>query len=588
MGRVFLYSLSTIGALAVLVAVLGATWLIGQRREALPAHLILELDLSEGLTEYIPDDPLAKLLSAGQPTVAGTIEALDRAARDDRVVALIARVGTGFGYPAKVQELRDAVLEFRKSGKRAVAWVETFGVGNRGTINYYLATAFDEIQLLPLGSVTFTGLSMEAPFIAGALDKLGIEPRLDSRSEYKSAKNTFTDTEFTEPHRESYTRIAESHFDRIAKDIATARGLSREQIDSIASGNTLGSDQALAAGLIDAVGYRDGVYAGERERAPKDTELFFLDEYLAHTEGAPEGSPVVALIYGVGNVVQGKSRVDPITGATTMGSDTVTDAFRQAVKDEDVRAIIFRIDSGGGSAIASQLMWHETLRAKEQGKPVIASMSDVAGSGGYFIAMGADKIVAQPGTITGSIGVVFGKLITKKFWDGLGITFDEVRTHPNASMWNGTRDFTPDQWDAFQAQLDDIYAQFTEGVAEGRGLPIEKVRELAKGRIWTGSDALELALVDELGGFPAAVRLAKEAAQIDEDTPVELRLFPRPKTTAELVMERLTGERRSNSEEAAVTVAAALLEWLQPAGRIAAQLGLVGAAGELQMDLPRP
>ncbi len=176
MGRVFLYSLSTIGALAVLVAVLGATWLIGQRREALPAHLILELDLSEGLTEYIPDDPLAKLLSAGQPTVAGTIEALDRAARDDRVVALIARVGTGFGYPAKVQELRDAVLEFRKSGKRAVAWVETFGVGNRGTINYYLATAFDEIQLLPLGSVTFTGLSMEAPFIAGALDKLASSP----------------------------------------------------------------------------------------------------------------------------------------------------------------------------------------------------------------------------------------------------------------------------------------------------------------------------------------------------------------------------------------------------------------------------
>jgi protease-4 len=550
--------------------------------------VILELDLTEGLAEYVPQDPLVQVLSQGKPTVADTVLALERAARDDRVVALIARVGGGFGYPAKVQELRDVIHDFRGHGKRAIAWVETFGDGYRGTTNYYLATAFDEIHLLPMGSVGLTGLALEAPFVSGALDKLGIEARWDSRREYKNAKNIFTEREFTEPHREALGRIAESQFERIAADVAAARGITAERVQAIAAGTPLGSREALEAGLVDAVGYRDEVYARERERASEDTELLYLNSYLARSPGPEAGSPVVALIYGVGNVVQGKSRFDPITGLTFMGSDSVTAAFRQAMRDEEVRAIVFRIDSGGGSAVASQLMWRETLQAREQGKPVIATMSDVAGSGGYYIAMGADRIVAQPGTITGSIGVVFGKFLTRKFWDELGITFDEVRTHPNASMWNGIRDFTPEQWEYFQSFLDRLYAIFMEGVAEGRGLPIEKVREIAKGRIWTGSDALELGLVDELGGLPVAVRLAKEAAGIDEDTAVELRLFPRPKTPARLLIEQISGKQPSNSEQASTAALAGTLEQLQPLGRLAARLGLIGVPGELELDLPQP
>jgi protease-4 len=232
-------------------------------------------------------------------------------------------------------------------------------------------------------------------------------------------------------------------------------------------------------------------------------------------------------------------------------------------------------------------MWRETLRAKEKGKPVVASMSDVAGSGGYFIAMGADKIVAQPGTITGSIGVVGGKLVTKGLWDKLGISFDEVRTHLNASMWNGIREFTPEQWKQLQGWLDGVYQIFTEGVAEGRGLPIEKVQELAKGRIWTGADALELGLVDELGGFPVAIRLAKEASGISQETRVRIRVFPREKTTLELLVELLTGQGTpSSSGDAIAGVLAETLQQLRPLARIASGLGLTPPRGVLEIDLP--
>ncbi len=253
-----------------------------------------------------------------------------------------------------------------------------------------------------------------------------------------------------------------------------------------------------------------------------------------------------------------------------------------------MRAIIFRIDSGGGSAVASQLMWRETIRAREAGKPVIASMSDVAGSGGYFVAMGADRIVAQPGSITGSIGVVGGKLVTRGLWDKLGVSYDEVRTHRNASMHSSVQDFTPEQWKIFEATLDEIYEQFTAGVGEGRGLTRAEVDEVARGRIFTGSDALQHGLVDELGGFPTAIRLARELAEIPEDEPVRLQLFPKPKSTYDLLMAQLRGERPSSSEDAAIELLRELFERLEPAAPLAAALGLTRGGGALEMPLLAP
>jgi protease-4 len=244
----------------------------------------------------------------------------------------------------------------------------------------------------------------------------------------------------------------------------------------------------------------------------------------------------------------------------------VASAFRQAIEDKEVRAILFRIDSPGGSYVASDTIWQETVRARKTGKPVIASMGNVAGSGGYFVAMAADKIVAQPGTITGSIGVLGGKMLTTGFWQKLGITWDEVHEGANATFWTGTSDYTPAQWARFQAWLDRIYDDFTSKVAEGRRLPKQRVLEIAKGRIWTGEDAKALGLVDELGGFDVALRLAKQAAGIPEKEEVRLKLFPPRKSLLEVIMERLTG-REPQEEEAGMVALRRALELVQPFAR---------------------
>lgn len=590
MGRKIVYTFVILGVLILIAGVIGIAALTVERRNAgvIPEHTILEADFSNGLIEYVPEDPIAKAMSQRRGTVRGTTLALRRAARDERVHALVARVGGGFRWPGKVQEVRDAVLAFRASGKRAIAYVEDFPFGYAGTTNYYLASAFDEIHMLPIGGVTLAGLALEVQFLRGTLDKLDVEAEIESRWEYKTAASTYTDTELSAPNREAYERIVESQFERIRDDIARDRAIVPEEVDRLAGVGWLSAPEALDAGLVDRISYRDEVFAAVAEQAPEGAERLYLGAYYARSDDPPDDAPVLALVYGVGAVVQGPSRYDPLSGSVTMGSDTVAKALRDASADEDVRAILFRIDSGGGSAVASQIMWRETLRAQQKGKPVIASMSDVAGSGGYYVAMGADKIVAQPGTITGSIGVLAGKLVTKGLWDKLGVSFDGVETHPNAAMWSGTRGFTPEQRARFHGWLDRIYAVFTEGVAEGRNMPLEKVLEVAKGRIWTGADAQELGLVDSLGGFEEAIRLAKEAAGIDADEPVQLRLFPRPKTSAQLLIEQLTGQGgEPNSGEASTALMVGALEALQPLSKLVIEAGLLPRQA-LEMELPIP
>ena len=289
--------------LSLLALLAGIVSLALQRRlqSRVPEHTILEADFTAGLVEYVPEDFLAKAVFQQRRSVRETVEALARAAEDERVVALVARVGSGFFLPAKVQELRDAVLHFRSKGKLAVAYVETFGFGYAGTTNYYLATAFDEIHVMPIGDVTLAGLALEVPFVRGALDKLGIEPQFDSRWEYKTAKDSLTNTALTGPGREAYTRVVESQFERIAFDVASARGLTLERVNEIAARGTLRTQEALEAGLIDGVSYRDEVFASVHERAPKGAERLYLGSYLARSDGPDDGAPVVALVLRGGN-----------------------------------------------------------------------------------------------------------------------------------------------------------------------------------------------------------------------------------------------------------------------------------------------
>ncbi len=555
---------------------------------SVPEKTIVEINFEQEFVEYSTDNSVTDVFSPQAPTIRDVLDMLEMAASDTRVVAVVARVGRNTLGLAQIQEIRDAVLTFRESGKPTIVHAEAFGESSPGTGAYYLATAFDEIYLQPSGDVGLTGLMYETPFIRGTLDKLGVVPRMDHRREYKSALNTFTQQKYTEPHRESTQKVMESQFGQIVKGIATARGLSEDTVRKLADRGPLPGQVALAEKLVDGLAYRDEVATTVKEQVGTEAKPLKFTKYLARAGRPYEEGDTIALIYGVGAVQRGKGSYDPMSGSAGLGSDTVTAAFRAAVEDKEVKAILFRVDSPGGSYIASDTIWRETLRAKEAGKPVVVSMGNVAGSGGYFVAMAADKIVAQPGTITGSIGVLAGKMLMGGFWEKVGVSWDEVHTSANATLWSTTRDYTPQQWTQFQQELDRVYDDFTTKAAQGRKMPKDKLLAVAKGRIWTGEDAKALGLVDELGGFPLALRLTKAAAGIAETADVRLEVFPRQKTSfRQLVLERLLEDDDEIDPENPTTVLMRTVQQVQPLAQLAAQLGLAPSPGVLTMPQPK-
>ncbi len=536
-------------------------------------NTVLELDLQTDLTEQASGDPLAQLQDGDRPTVRSILLALQRAAGDPRVKALIVRVGASPMMPAHAQEIRDGIQEFRKAHKRAVAFAEEFGDSNSGLTSYYLATACDEIWMQPGSFFEASGLRYQVPFVKGALDKLGLAPRFEGRKEFKNAINTFLEKQFTPAHKEAEERLLVSTYGQYARAMSQGRKLQEAQLRTVLESGPHSGDRALQLKLIDGLGYRDEVYANVKNRAGKDAKLLWLGAYAARTDPMYAKGKRIALIYGVGAITTGRSGFDPMEGQS-MGSETISSAFRKAVDDKDVKAIIFRVDSPGGSVVASETIWREVMRARAARKPVVVSMSGLAASGGYYVSMHADRIIAQPATITGSIGVFGGKMFTKGLWEKLGVTFDQVQTAPNASLYDGYEDFTPEQWQVVRGMLDSIYSQFTTKVAQGRKLPVEKVQDVAKGRVWTGEDALARGLVDELGGFPAAISSARKLAHIPEREDIELKVYPPQKSRWEALMALIEGEHEDSSDPDEEVALRSMLRRLQPAARLLQQLGV--------------
>lgn len=577
--RVAVGVLAGVGALTILALLAAGAW-YWKGKASVPERLVLEVDFERGVVENVPDEPVGRYLLKRFLVLRDVTEALNRAAEDRRVVGLVARVGASGMGMAQIQEIRDAVEAFRGKGKPAIAYAETLGEFAPGNGAYYLATAFDRIYLQPSGSVGLTGLISNTSFLRGTLDKLGILPRLARRKEYKTLVNRLTEKKYTEPHREANRSILASLFGQILEGISGARTLPVEEVRSLADRGPFPGKEAVEAKLVDGLAYRDEVYEKVRQTAGEDARFLDLDDYSRRVGSPPGNGETIALIYGVGGIRRGKSRYDPASGRFFLGPDTVGDAFRAAVEDKEVRAILFRVDSPGGSHVASDTIWREVVRAREAGKPVIVSMGNVAGSGGYYISMAADRIVAQPGTLTGSIGVFAGKMVTTSFWEKVGVSWDEVHTGENADMWIWTRDYSERQWERVQGVLDRIYGEFTEKAATGRRMPKEKVLEVAKGRVWTGEDAKALGLVDELGGFPAALRLAREAAGIPPETGVRVKVFPERRPRWRTLLEDLLDPRRGGASESLVR----LLETVQPVVRIAEDMGIGPPPGGLTME----
>jgi protease IV len=547
---------------------------VSRLRQRQTAPLILELDLTDGLAEGPVTDPLSAILSRRKMRLPDVIEGLHRARQDDRVRALVVKVGGGRIGLARMQEIREAVAEFRESGKLTVAWSETFGEFLHGNVPYYLATAFDRIYLQPSGTLGLTGVAVEQLFLHDALAKVGITFQSAKRYEYKSAADNLTERGFTGPTREAAERLAASVVEQITTAIAERRGKTAEQARALLDRGPFLAEDALAEGLVDALGYRDEVYADVRKEAGADAILQYVARYQrAHTlaqRARKLPNPrerFVAVIYATGPIRQGRSNRSPL-GGSSIGSDTVAGALRAATSDDRVRAVLLRVNSPGGSAVASDTIWREVVRTRAAGKPVVVSMSDVAASGGYYISMAADVIVAQPGTLTGSIGVIVGKPVLEEAFGRVGITTDSVSVGAGATMFAPTHPFSEDEWQRINTWLDVIYRDFTEKVASGRRMTVERVHEIARGRVWTGADAAQSGLVDELGGMAAAAEIARRRAGLSADAP--LRLFPRLTP-----LDQLRPPESSESRPAAAsTFDLGFADAWGPAWRFAARAGL--------------
>lgn len=552
----------------------GARRIDTARHHGVPKDCILEWDLQSLPPETAGLDPLRLINRSGRPMLLReAVDALHRAATDPRITGLIARVQLSAAPPAAIGELREAVSAFT-AVKPSLAWAETYP----GTLSYYLASAFGEVWMQPSGTVGLIGFATNALFLREALTKAGIEAQFVTRGEYKSAVNMFTQDGYTEAHREADSRLIESLHAQVWQGIAESRGVAAGDLDALADRAPLLRDDAVSGKLLDRTGFRDEAYAriGEMTGGGAGPPRRCLSRYAQDRGGLPPvpgrpGKPVIAVVTVAGPIVSGRGgpQVFPLSRSSA-GADVITAALREVAADDDVKAVVLRVDSPGGSVPGSETIWREVLRTRAAGTPVVASMGAVAASGGYYVAMAAEHVVAGPGTITGSIGVLAGKLVARNLKDRLGVGTDVVRTNANADAWTANAPFTPEQHAIVEAEADLFYDDFVSRVAEARGMSVEEVDAVARGRIWTGADAHERGLVDELGGLRAAVRRAKTLAGLDADAEVKLVGYPgssmldmlRPKESSEPAAALLAGALTRLFDEGSRSLAGPSALWL--------------------------
>jgi protease IV len=526
------------------------------REPAVPQRSTLVLRVSGALAETPPEPVISQLAGAGRTmTVRAYIDDLRKAKVDARVSSvLVVPANLELPYWGKVQELRDAILDFRKSGKRAVAYLE-YG----GEREYYLASACDQVFLLPSSPLDLNGLASYELFLRGTLDKIGAYPDFYHIGDYKTAPNQLTEKAFTPAHREMSESLNRDLYDQLVRGIAESRKKSVADVQRLLDEGPFLPEAARQAGLVDGLAYEDqlddkGAFGG-RTFTPLEGDDYARVEL--RSLGLNRG-PRIAVIYVVGLINGGGSGYDPVNGAVA-GSDTLVEAIRTARADSAVRAIVVRIDSPGGSSTASDVIWRELVvtRDEKRSRPLVASMSDLAASGGYYVAMAASQIVAQPGTLTGSIGIYGGKIVTAGVFEKIGANMEATSIGRNAEMDSPVRPFNEAERAKFVEQLRAFYDQFVAKAATSRRMTRAQVDALGQGRVWTGQQARANGLVDALGGLDRAIALAKQRAGISADTDVEIVTYPPRRTLYDLLAQELSGGSRSGMADLASLVGVA-------------------------------
>jgi protease-4 len=500
-------------------------------RDRLSDGSVLVLSIGGPIEEHRPPGVAGSLAEPSMTVLHQVLQAMEMARGDERIAGLVLKISPVFSGWAKIQEIRAQVADFRKSGKPTICFLASDLVDNR---QYYLATACEQTWLARTGTLGLTGLMAQATFLRGTFDKLGIQADFLQLEEYKTYPNQYTQRKFTRPHRESTESLVREIAAQYFADVAQARRLEPAEVERLAAAGPYLESEAIENKLVDRGAYWDEVQEFFRQRTG-DWKPVELRRYLR--ELRPAALEKIAVVHATGDIIVGRSDFDSLGGSYFAGSESVSGHLRRAREDAGVKAIILRVDSGGGSALASELIRREVERARKA-KPVVVSMSDLAASGGYWIAMPASRIVSDPATLTGSIGVVFGKLNIAGLYDLLGLSTDYVATSENATLLWPHQNFTPAQREMVQRMMRQTYDTFLDGVAESRKMKREEVLKVAKGRVWTGGRAKELGLVDELGGFARALALARELAGIPAGAPVEILRYPEEKTLFQELIER--------------------------------------------------
>ena len=541
MWRFIVGLLATVGTLTLLGIGGCAAFLASApfTTKPLPQNLVLSLDLRDVPSESTGSSLLGGDLFGAKRDIVETVQLLWQAADDPRVVGMFVDIGDESAGLGRVQELRQAIAHFRGKGKFALGFADSLGSGGTHFSDYYLASALEQIWLQPSGGFAVAGLAIETPFLKDGLDRLGIRVEGGKRYEYKSAPDSFTDTAYPPPARENLQQLLDSLYGQFVSDVARERHLEPAKVRQLIDSVPFDSEKAREEKLVDRIGYRADALDEVTTRAGKNRTLVTMSDY-ANDPGRPKPrGETLALVRITGAIMSGSPTRGPLDDDNVATAEDVVDALDQAALAKDVKAIVLRIDSPGGTYPASDAIADAVGRARSAGKPVIVSMGDVAASGGYLAALRADVIVAQPTTITASIGVFGVWPVATGLLASLGVNVERLSVGTNAGMYSVFQPPTAAQRVAISRQLDEIYADFTRQVGEARKLEGSRLDAAARGRVFSGIDAKKAGLIDELGGLQLALNLAKAKGGIDEARQVELRAYPPESDRWQKVVERL-------------------------------------------------
>ncbi len=574
-----------IGAMVLISAVI-AFWsvssIVKDIDSPLPSQMVLYMELDGDLGDVPKTISISDPFAGTSKTLKTFIDSIERAKIDPRVEGVYARLNAGRYAISHIQEIRAAIKDFRSSGKFAYIYAPSYG---NGLGSYYLAASFDEIWMQPMGSLMITGMNAEMPFLRGVLDKIGIEPQFFQRKEYKSAYESLTNSKMSDANRVSMKALVKDISDVLLADISSDRGVRVVDLKKQIDRGLLLSSEAVEAGLIDKVDYEDKLIDYIRDRVtgdPKSEDLIYVnfDSYMAEfydqdnifavgsstkDDKKKTSAPRVALIYAVGVIMddngQKSSMPLGISGGAVAAADEISEALLMAAYDDNIDAVVLRVDSPGGSPVASETILRAVEKVQEEGKSVTVSMGATAASGGYWISAYADQIFVLPSTITGSIGVLGGKVSVAELWKNLGVNWDKVSWGENSSMFSINTPFSKSEAERMNAMLDDIYDNFIARVSRGRKMDISAVDKIARGRVWVGTSAIKNGLADQFGGLNEALDYAAVKVGAENRNEIDVIILPKPLTPIEQFVKLIEGQVKTGKM---LGIYAGVLEKIQP------------------------